>query len=390
MENLNWKSIFETTVGTLIPLILVGIVQQFFAAFTDQSGSSLVFWIALAGLLVAVLLLTFISRTLRNFFALLGRWFVRNWQLAVGLAILSSVIYLAYALTNMILVIPVILGQAIAILLLAKPLHKRQTERASSGQEVDALRQKLIPLENAVDLEVMEEAPATEGTVTLYSLEWCEIPVGGAEIEDHKYFVGKFRIGKYPVTYRQFQEFVEASDGFSNDEWWEGLTSAEREPAEQWWRLDNHPRENVSWFDAIAFCRWKSSRLGYQVRLPKETEWQWAAQGDDGRPYPWGSDFDPALANTVESEIKSTTAVNHYPDGASPFGVVDMFGNVWEWCLNDHSSPEVLEIERVGHPVVRGGSWKDNPLSVTHRGRNKPEDRADTLGFRLATDIMSD
>jgi hypothetical protein len=212
--------------------------------------------------------------------------------------------------------------------------------------------------------------------------EWCDIPAGEVTIEGKVYRVEAFRIGKYPVTYAQFQAFV-----FYNDEWWEGLAAAEdhrSRPGLQYWPMDNHPRERVSWYDAVAFCRWLSRQLGYEVRLPTEWEWQRAAQGDDGREYPWGNDFDPDRCNTRWSGIGKTTPVDRYPTGVSPYGMYDMAGNVWEWCLNKYGKPRDVGSAGSAMRVLRGGSWHDIEYSarVAIRVRNFPNLRGVYIGFR--------
>ena len=113
-------------------------------------------------------------------------------------------------------------------------------------------------------------------------------------------------------------------------------------------RFGNHPAVYVSWFDAVAFCRWLSRRLGFTVRLPFEWEWQQAATGgDDRNVFPWGGDWDPKQepyrANTFESRLGQATAVGMYPAGASPTGALDMAGTVWEWCVNKFDTPKVEE-----------------------------------------------
>jgi formylglycine-generating enzyme required for sulfatase activity len=142
----------------------------------------------------------------------------------------------------------------------------------------------------------------------------------------------------------------------------------------------------VSWFDATAFCRWLSARLGAEVRLPDEWEWQWAAQS--ARPeyaYPWGPEWRDGLANTYESGIGRTTAVGMHPGGRSLQGVYDLAGNVWEWCRNQYENPGDTDPGGDGSRVLRGGSWNDGRDSARAGNRDDyhPDGRVDDLGFRV-------
>jgi len=155
----------------------------------------------------------------------------------------------------------------------------------------------------------------------------------------------------------------------------------------------------VSWCDAMAFCRWLSHRLGggydagrlddWLVRLPTEFEWEKAARGTDGREYPWGNGFDKNRANTRESGIKKTTPVTRYTDGASPYDVLDMSGNVWEWCLTDYHNPQMAaskeNISSNPWRVLRGGSWDYSRADArgAYRFNDSPSNRFSYSGFRL-------
>jgi len=159
----------------------------------------------------------------------------------------------------------------------------------------------------------------------------------------------------------------------------------------------------VSWYDAVAFCRWLTAQLarsetddsealrrikeqGWVVRLPTEWEWQFAASGGlPGRSFPWGPDWDDRLAHTKHNQINQTMAVGMYPPGASPLGALDMSGNVWEWCLNCYDTPENLDLGRGDRRVLRGGSWY-HWGSYAHTGmrsRYFPDHRYDAGGFRV-------
>ena len=168
---------------------------------------------------------------------------------------------------------------------------------------------------------------------------------------------------------------------------------------------DNHPVVYVSSLEAIKFCQWLSTHERRKYRLPTEAEWEYAAKGTDGRKYPWGNEerrgdlANFADKNTVfawsDRDINDgypeSSPVGAFPNGVSPFGMHDMAGNVWEWCL------DFFEAYR-GTPKVnpkgatsgakrsyRGGSWKSrfNSLRTTTRGSNVPSYSCNDLGFRI-------
>jgi formylglycine-generating enzyme required for sulfatase activity len=202
-----------------------------------------------------------------------------------------------------------------------------------------------------------------------------------------KFSVGKnLHIGKYPITWVQYRAFVMAGHGYRSDRWWEGPAIRDPEPGEQFRKLDNHPAENVSWFDAIAFCRWLSKQMDVEIRLPTEWEWQQAATG--GNPdniYPWGPDWDPDRVNTYENRLSRTTAVGMYIHGVSPVGAFDMSGNVWEWCLNEYNNPRQAGASTDAARSVRGGSWDHFQGSAHCGSRNNvaPNYRSNSIGFRV-------
>jgi hypothetical protein len=187
-------------------------------------------------------------------------------------------------------------------------------------------------------------------------IAWCAIPAGVVTLDGHeaRFAVAAFSIARYPVTYRQYKAFLDDPQGYRDERWWEGLDH-QAEPGRQSRPTGNCPAENVSWWDAMAFCRWLTARLGFEVRLPTEAEWQQAATGGDpGKEYPWG-DWLEGRANTTESRLGRTTAVGMYPGGASSHGVLDLAGNVWEWCLTRYDEPR-KEAAGDARRVVRGGS----------------------------------
>jgi hypothetical protein len=174
---------------------------------------------------------------------------------------------------------------------------------------------------------------------------WCEIPGGtvtleGVEAKPKSRWRGAkaappgtftatpFLIAKYPTTYRQYRVFLEDPEGYRDGRWWKDLRH-ERTPGEQYRPIDNCPAENVSWYDAVAYCRWLSARLGSEVRLPAEWEWQQAATG--GRPdheFPWGAEWEELRANTDQGHLGRTTAVGIYPRAVGLRILAPIAGNV--------------------------------------------------------------
>lgn len=241
-----------------------------------------------------------------------------------------------------------------------------------------------------------ENMAAMCATAMLPMLEWCAIPAGEVTVHYEQknvtYFVDTCYVSKYPITNAQFQVFLDAPDGYANAKWWDFLPFSEQwrrqnpEPLPTKFAWGDHPRANICWYEAMAFCRWLSKVTGLNVTLPSEQQWQRAAQGDDDRLYPWCNRFDTTRGNTKETHIRMTTPVDRYSEGVSPYGVYDMAGNVWEWC----SSTEYLPVSKPPEGddmlrVVRGGAF----ISVSQRARNNfhfhisPVYRYSTIGFRV-------
>jgi hypothetical protein len=228
----------------------------------------------------------------------------------------------------------------------------------------------------------------------LPEIAWCEIPHGEFVYQyGSLIWIPAFTIAKFPVTYAQFKAFLDAHDGFANAAWWEGLAFREESPPNQNFPYMNHPADNVSWYDAVAFCRWLSSKLGEEISLPREMQWEKAARGTDGRRFPWGDEYIPGYANIDEldehepvgpSYLQSTTAVGLYPWGASPYGVMDMCGNVFNWCLDTDSFSPRRDLSGDAKRILRGGSWNNN-VHVAWTGNyysQRPNVRNWRIGFR--------
>jgi formylglycine-generating enzyme required for sulfatase activity len=290
------------------------------------------------------------------------------------------------------------------------------------GQRVLPLvRQRLAALVGGGHLPVTERASAgrilsvlgdprpgvgCNPTTKLPDIAWCEVPAGEFIYQDgEKRTLERFFIAKYPITYMQFQAFLDADDGYRNPEWWKDLH--EEGQAQQWegagdqrFKHWNHPRENISWYDSMAFCAWlnhqvREGRLtlpdyipaGFEIRLPTEAEWEKAARGTDGRKYPYEGPFDANKGNTRETGLNMTSAVGMFPAGASPYGALDMSGNVWEWTRTEYDAEINNDISNNKPRVLRGGSWssaEDSARAAT-RNRNDPFNRNGLLGGRVAS-----
>jgi len=226
------------------------------------------------------------------------------------------------------------------------------------------------------------------------------------ERPQHPVDLDAFRIGRYPVTNAQYTRFFEEK-GYENQTYWTeagwawrggGEIAQPRYREDARWNQPNHPVVGVSWYEAVAYCRWLSETTGQEFRLPTEAEWEKAARGEHGREWPWGNEFDTQKANTNESSLQRTTPVGQYsPDGDSPYGAADMAGTVWEWCGTlDRNYPYRLDdgredLEAAGSRVLRGGSWlaDQNDARCAFRIGGAPGSRDPNIGFRVAASPSS-
>jgi formylglycine-generating enzyme required for sulfatase activity len=194
---------------------------------------------------------------------------------------------------------------------------------------------------------------------------WVEVPSGDYVIgrdpeETRQRFVevDAFELTRTPITNAQYGRFVAEA----------GVPAPPHRPAP-----DDHPVTFVDWHEASAFCAWAGGRL------PTEAEWEKAARGTDGRTYPWGDEEDDALA-AVGAGMKhgAPAPVGSHQDGASPYGLLDMAGNVWEWTSTEYPP---------GERVLRGGSFASPGLAwarCTMRSHSRPVRRQAHIGFRVA------
>ncbi len=198
----------------------------------------------------------------------------------------------------------------------------------------------------------------------------------------------RYYMARLPITNAQYEKFDPSH-------------AAKRAP----WANDKHPVLYVSWNEAEAFCQWLSKREGKTCRLPTEAEWEFSARGEDGRIFPWGNwssvghfaNFADARTNfpwrdsSIDDGFAETAPVGSFPRGASPFGIEDLSGNVFEWCLDAYEPYKGKEVlnpcasQKSRQRVYRGGSWKSrmSSLRTTARAFNDPAYLGNDVGFRI-------
>ncbi|MCK6625115.1 MAG: SUMF1/EgtB/PvdO family nonheme iron enzyme [Anaerolineae bacterium] len=215
------------------------------------------------------------------------------------------------------------------------------------------------------------------------------------EQPQHTLYLPDYYMAKTPVTNVQYAAFVQATGHHApqvNENWakpynWNGQTPPQGK--------ENHPVVVVSWDDAAAYCRWLAGATGKPYRLPTEAEWEKGARGTDGRIYPWGNQWDAQRCNSSEGGQGGTTPVDAYPAGASPYGLLDMAGNVWEWCstvwqekaypfqVQDEWTKAYLDRTNVLR-VLRGGAFSldGDYARCAIRFKGDPDSRGYFVGFR--------
>ncbi len=207
------------------------------------------------------------------------------------------------------------------------------------------------------------------------------------EAPRHVVAVPAFELGATPVTNAQYLAFVRATGHHAPPHWVDGAVPE---------GLDEHPVTYVDWFDAGAYCRFSGTRL------PTEAEWEKAARGTDGRLYPWGDD-EPEVGGTKAAfgsgaKGGAASVVGGFPAGASPYGALDMAGNVWEWVSTAYApypycASDGREDPELGSPrVLRGGSFasmRPSFVRCASRSRSAPGRRSAHIGFRVARDSGS-
>jgi formylglycine-generating enzyme required for sulfatase activity len=214
-------------------------------------------------------------------------------------------------------------------------------------------------------------------------------------------YLDEFMIGKYAVTNQEFKLFIE-SGGYGKKEFWapEGWQWREKENViepELWhdrkWNGPNFPVVGVSWYEASAYATWLSKEAGVKYVLPTEAQWEKAGRGSGGFAYPWGNEWQEDYCNSFECGLNRTSPVGIFPKGKSPYGCLDMAGNVWEWCADWHGD-DYYEKGPDQNPrgpvdgsdrVFRGGGWVygRRDCRASYRDWGRPGVRDGGAGFRL-------
>jgi len=292
-----------------------------------------------------------------------------------------------------------------------------------------------------------------EGSFTAGNDKLTRDITGAPAAPAHKVSLAGYWIGKTPVTKGQFRMFVEETGYVTSVEkpghegpWvysfedkgfitipgfhWDNVFSQVTKRFPKVVIDDRHPVSCVSWYDGVAFCDWLSKKTGLNFKLPTEAEWEYTARGIDGRVYPWGNEepdgtranyaeeaFNEVFAGTGQSLVHfgvndgyaATSPVGMFPNGASPFGALDMAGNLTEWVF-DHLAP--YEARALTNPIgpatgddraMKAGFWAasagrfgqdPDELRIGHnirsdsRQSDDPNSADDHLGFRVAIDYV--
>jgi formylglycine-generating enzyme required for sulfatase activity len=268
---------------------------------------------------------------------------------------------------------------------------KKQARALLKPRDRSTLLQKLAVNQAQTQLEGEAGAEAPFWKLPHGEPVWVTIPAGefwmGEVDQLRRVFLAEYHLARVPVTNAQYALYLAASGAQPPESWRAGQIPRGR---------GLFPVTNVSWYEAQAYCTWLGEQISQPVGLPSEAEWEKAARGaQDQRPYPWGETWADFCANTSELGLGETTPVGFFPAGASPFGVLDLVGNVREWTRSLYLQPDSADREDLDADsfstaeaelrVLRGGSYYFSRLTArcAYRQRYYPDFKFHNFGFRV-------
>ena len=290
------------------------------------------------------------------------------------------------------------------------PISHEQSSQPALVEPASGIGEAFAPADSR-RLSILVPSVGQEKTIILADIAFPFVYVpagsftmGSTDVQDekpiHTMHVDAFWLLKTPVTNTQFRPFVE-SGGYTNQTlWttagWQWRIRRKIQQPRHWedrqWGTPQQPVIGVSWYEATAYTNWLAQTTDAIIRLPTEAEWEKAARGVDGRTYPWGDAApDQSHCNFADQKGK-TTPVGNYPAGVSPYGALDMAGNVWEWIgthwVEDYVNyANVASHEKEGNGLrsLRGGSWGHpaRNLRAANRRKYKPDPQSYHVGFRV-------
>jgi formylglycine-generating enzyme required for sulfatase activity len=288
--------------------------------------------------------------------------------------------------------------------------QEKEQEQESEKKEDEVVVEKQEETEEETEEEIEEVKDTADTQVHVQQHkpgDMVLIPKGKfpyGEDKEEKDVDYDYYIDAFPVTNKQYKEFIDDTNRevpFRDEDWAEPY-NWDRENRTYNKGMDNHPAVLVSYDDAVEFCKWRSAKEEGDFRLPTEVEWEKAARGTDGREYPWGNDFDYKMLNCADYHVGKalkdydewaeafedgfyknnknkvlTAEYGRFTEGVSPYGCLDMAGNVWEWTDSIYEDQETEK-------VMRGGSWNFESYycRCTDRDGSNSDNTNINVGFR--------
>lgn len=283
---------------------------------------------------------------------------------------------------------------------LDKPQEKNTDPTIISPERLELIRLRSLAA------QAMVRSGSGYWTEPYYEPEWVNIPAGEfmmgndrGDVDERPanvLYLDSYWISRIPIANIQYAYFIQQT-GHKAPGYWDGSFPPQGK--------ESHPVVGVSWYDAMDYCRWLSEVTRKMITLPSEAEWEKAARGVENTPSMDIPDTPLWYRNTIELGLYDTTPVGIFPEGASPYGVLDMFGNIWEWTRSlwgrdafaaSYSYPyrprdgrEGTDAPNLIFRVLRGGSffYSNKVARSTYRYRNFPEHGYYDLGFRVISKL---